>query len=519
MKALFFCRTDKTLMMIELAKIWKEKGWLEEAHAFVAYYDSYRPLLTENKEVAFTSCIGTTEIFEKMKTATLDWDELARIEKEYTTYSIELWNMIYSESYLSHAHPEVFNHPSWSTEEKLLYVQLCFQTVEAYFDRVQPDCIVDFAAVSIIRIVLDKVAEKRGIPYLWPHFALLKNRFYVYRRGLGSFPHIENRYTMLLETNDPCIDGYDYLDWFLKKEEGTVYSFTANDTVFHAKKRQPFFVVWKWCKKHIFKYIHIKKIVLFAYNEIQRRMSGWSDPCIRYNFQLYKNLPSIKLYRMWLSFWRKSQLWITPHFYEGDITEPFVLFTLHIQPEASTSLYAPFFVDQYAVVEQMSRALPVHWKIVVKPNRWMIGKESPSLYRKLAALPNVIVVSPERNIQELIEQSIAITTITGTVGFEGALRGKKTILFSDQPIWSMLKNVTICTDFTKLHDVFRSVESYVHDDRTVAAYLQAIHDTTFPLEKDYIWKGDYTFKTKEARQAIETIAEEIYHAYQQETRS
>ena len=83
----------------------------------------------------------------------------------------------------------------------------------------------------------------------------------------------------------------------------------------------------------------------------------------------------------------------------ADLSQPFIYVPLQYQPEVSTSPLAGVYVEQYLLVELLSRTAPPGWLIYVKENRFMFGKAGSGelgrefdFYRRLAKLPNVRLV-------------------------------------------------------------------------------------------------------------------------------
>lgn len=511
MRVLFFCRTVKTKLMVHLAKGLKEMGKLAQASAFVAYYDEWRDYLRNQKEVKFDHIYGTKEIFNRMGHDKLDYTELRRIEHEYGEE--EIWNAIFSERCLaSLEHQMTYNHPRYSDADVLRYVQICFQVAERIFDEIQPDCIVDFASVGIYRGVFDLVAKQRGVPYFHISNIHLADRFYISRHVHAKYENIYNTYERLLESGSPCEAGWKYLRQFREANQGSIYTFhllldgEGDPSADDALKKGLSSV-----SGHIWWPLSLARGVL---KETDLRLTAARNPEVRYNFQLYKSLPSIRLYRAILSLARKAALWVRSPFEDGPLPRDYVLMTLHVIPEASTSIAAPFFANQRFVIENVARALPLHWRLVTKPHLLMMGKEPLSFYRHIQKIPNVQVVSPYANTRDLALNSRAVVAISGTSGLEAALLGKKVILFG-QPDWGMIHGVTRCTDFTQLHAIFKEVKNYKVDDNDLAAYLQAVHDHSFPMERNYVWKGPYDLSNPGYKQAIEEIARQVVIAYQE----
>ncbi|MFC2091175.1 hypothetical protein ACFLTD_00190 [Elusimicrobiota bacterium] len=491
--------------MVHIAKYLKEKGYLEKAYAFIAYYDEWRDYLHKQKNVEFEKIIGTKEIYERMTSETVDYKKIKRIENEYGYIDLELWNIIYSDPYLSrHTHYRPYNHPAYTRDDVLKYVQASFGVIEGLFSEVRVDAVVDFARVCILRGAIDLVAQRYDIPYLFPHHALLANRYLICRRIRDEYKNVRKTYEDLLSSQDNCEKGYEYLRWARDADTRTVYSSNA------LAKKKKISNIRRSAR-------YLKKVLSWVINmpaEIVLRCKSLIDPSVRFNFQFFKNLPSIKLYRELLGFIRRIMIFFKRPFEDSDIEGDFAFMTLHLKPEASTSILAPFFVNQEAVIRNISRALPLSWKLVVKPNINMKGIEPLSFYKRIQSIPNVCLVGPESDTQNMIKRSKAVITITGTSGLEAVLKGKKVIVLSSQPIWSVIKGVTVCTDMTELSAIFKNIDEYTPDDHNLAAYLQAVHDNSFPLEKNYIWKGPYELSNDGYRKAIELMSDNIIKEYE-----
>jgi len=126
--------------------------------------------------------------------------------------------------------------------------------------------------------------------------------------------------------------------------------------------------------------------------------------------------------------------------------DKFFLFPLHLQPEASTSVLATYFYDQLNSVRNAAFSLPLPYKLYVKEHPSAIGTRPGDFYRKLREIPNVVLISPFENVENLIKKSQGVITLTSTVGLEAALAGK--------PVY-VLGNV-----FYSYHPLCRKVNSF-----------------------------------------------------------
>ena len=112
---------------------------------------------------------------------------------------------------------------------------------------------------------------------------------------------------------------------------------------------------------------------------------------------------------------------------------------LNYQPEKTTSPDAGWFADMRLMVRQLAHALPTDWQLYVRehPATFLDASGSgrghmlrtPGFYKDLADLPNVRLIALEEDSFQLIDQSKAVATGTGTAAWEAVNRGKPAICF------------------------------------------------------------------------------------------
>lgn len=108
---------------------------------------------------------------------------------------------------------------------------------------------------------------------------------------------------------------------------------------------------------------------------------------------------------------------------------PFVYFPLHVQPEFTTDVRAPFFANQIALVENISKSVPAGHHVLVKEHPGMKGERNVSFYKQLKRLHNVQLLSPSIDSHDLIRAADAVLTITGSSAWEAILYEKLVIVF------------------------------------------------------------------------------------------
>jgi len=135
-------------------------------------------------------------------------------------------------------------------------------------------------------------------------------------------------------------------------------------------------------------------------------------------------------------------------------SDPYVLFGLHMQPESSIDVWAPFFSNQIWVIELLSRSIPPTHKLLVKIHKSDAAKYSSRELRKISAYPGVELVAPFTDTRSFIENADLIVLIQGTMGLEAALIGKPVIMLGQSP-FTLFPTVTQIGNIVELPALVR----------------------------------------------------------------
>ena len=148
--------------------------------------------------------------------------------------------------------------------------------------------------------------------------------------------------------------------------------------------------------------------------------------------------------------------------------QKYFLYPLHQQPESSTSVYATYYCDQLNAVKNIALTLPIPYKLYVKEHPVSIGTRPNDFYEKLEKIPNIVLISPNENMENLIKNSSGVITLTSTVGLEAVLAGKQVyvlgdVFYSYHPLCRKIKN-------------FEELENKIKDDLTRIKFVDNIKD-------------------------------------------
>jgi hypothetical protein len=116
----------------------------------------------------------------------------------------------------------------------------------------------------------------------------------------------------------------------------------------------------------------------------------------------------------------------------------YIFFPLHFQPERSTLPEGLNFDHQHLAIRLIAENLDDNLKIIVKdhPKQYYSDLRN-DFYRneyflkKISKIKNVIVVSRNHDYQDLLENAKITASISGSVSWQGLLKGIPAIIFSD----------------------------------------------------------------------------------------
>jgi len=182
--------------------------------------------------------------------------------------------------------------------------------------------------------------------------------------------------------------------------------------------------------------------------------------------------------------------------------QAFAYFPLHLDPEASTMVLSPMHTDQIAVVEAISKSLPLGINLVVKEHIPMLGHRPRGYYKRLSRMPGVILISPFEDSLSLIKQASLTCVITGTAAWEAMLLQKPTLIIGNSPYMSIGQGFVYCPDLSSLPKaVSAALNLPPADDERLALYIAAILEQSFDFPTEAFW-GNVTKDVVQQNQKI-----------------
>ncbi|MEO9649038.1 MAG: hypothetical protein ABJF50_16940 [Paracoccaceae bacterium] len=366
------------------------------------------------------------------------------------------------------------------------YVIGLYRFVDEIMDEVQPDLVFSYVVANSIAFSMAKSAEAHGVRFAQIKPARIGQRYIIDTSVKDSFSlvhsHIEN-----LRTTDLKNEIFDQAcEWL-------------ND--FREKKLQPEYHV-----ENTRRMLSRKSWKVYAEAAFQIVNHGFRYALDRYEGRRKKIARALMRIRI-------------EHRYKHDMRKylggtlpgaPFVYYPLHVDPEASTMVLAPYHTDQLSVIEGLSKALPPGELLVVKEHLPMVGRRPAGFYARISAMHNVVLLGPLCNGVEVLKRSNSVVVITGTAGWEGLCLGIPVLVIGDAPYTLIGEGLCVEQNLAELSTALTCARcQQPASDEALVRYIQAIFDHSFEMPAKTIFGGYSEVPPEVTGQASADIATHI----------
>ena len=166
---------------------------------------------------------------------------------------------------------------------------------------------------------------------------------------------------------------------------------------------------------------------------------------------------------------------------------PFIYYPLHQEIERALLLGAPFYLNQFELIKNIAKSLPIGYKLIVKdhPLMRLRGWRSISEMKKIMKIQSVELLHPKSNSFELIKKSNLVFTINGSASIEAAIYQKPSIILADTGPFQ-LPSMYKVNSFNELPIAIRTCldKKVKRDD--VIRYINAIEKNSIIFEDQKI---------------------------------
>ena len=231
------------------------------------------------------------------------------------------------------------------------------------------------------------------------------------------------------------------------------------------KKHKSPFVNFRFFTKKIFGFFDnnlIDRINLFRaknFNSDQKELKKFfRDSNMKYfNYLINKTKTILKKIE-------NKKIYIKLSNYDLDLKKEYLFVAFQYQPEKSTCPLGNRFNNQILMLRKIREMLPEKIKIYVKehPSQFIFDhtrfgeiNRDKEFYNKIIQIPNVELVPIDFNSFDLIDNSIAVASITGSIGWEAVNRGKNALCFG----YSWMRNCEGIHTILSDEDLIEKIDS------------------------------------------------------------
>ena len=403
------------------------------------------------------------------KNKEVDYDYLSKIEKDYNFKISELVHLERYSYKLTH-------------NEKLSYIEGFIKKIENDYFNLKFNIVLSGGLCDGISYFLYLFCIKKGIKFYYHIPNRFGSEYYLSDHpdsGPIDFIKKYNKNLSLFETN--------------KKQFENIYEIVNN---YLKNKSQPDYLKDKTLVFKYFSFQDIKILIDVLFTKNKKMFHGESNIIKLIIKRLFKFKQKHKY---------QSIIHRNLEFSTQNKKINYFIFPLQFHPESATILLGKWFHNQIEILKILSRILPYNVKIVVKEHPHSIGRRPRGFYDEIDKLHNIIFINSNFPVNDLIENSIGVITISSTMGLEAILANKPVILFGDIH-YGILSGIIKATNFRKVEHYFNEAMTFKgYNEKEKWALLKTIFDKTMTL------KGfsPYNFNSSHVESYVNFLLDEL----------
>lgn len=336
------------------------------------------------------------------------------------------------------------------SEEEIAERVTPFANAFDYVIREKADLILEYFPDCFIPSLSGRIASYYGKPFrmFLQHYWWSDGAFYVDRLDTTS-TEVDNRYRHYYD--NPALCDREKLDNIFKAKK-TLYAFSSGEMY----------------------------TLSMRIRQVQIRQRSYEPLSFR-------NWIVRKISKAWSSTLIRT---LIPRYLEPR-DEPFVVYPLHIQPEASLLGTYPELADQFWLIKNISMNLPYGVKLYVKEHPYAdlgLGLDY-DFYRRLTVLPNVRIFYGMARLDKLLEHPrfLAVAALSGTVCLDAAIKRKPVFIFGRTLFATadcFIKPANFEDFYTRLTSICRG--EFQFNERALYAMLNALDASIVRADVDFL---------------------------------
>jgi hypothetical protein len=472
-KILFVCCETFSVPLYFIAE--KYKAHNEIGFVFVSVSESLYNKTIDNSHTIYkfiddfpeAKHYNIKDIIEEFIKKSHNFDEsyLEFIESKYSNYKNLNLQLVSDQVATQYGHNrKYYNKIDFQSQNK--WIELNYKKLINVVEDFKPDLVLDINNDNLQRTILAEILNVKNIPYITlehPRIGLLK--IPTFNIGTSQDKYLLDSINNMKENN------------FLNSSFALKYIKNANESekimsVEYKNSRtsqyynEPLVKSIKFIIKVFFRYLHLR---YFSNNANY----------IRKKIMINTNEKKLLIHHIKVTLKRRYLLRKNIYFENPTVGEKYVYMPLHLIPESSTSVKAPFYINELSIIEAISKSLPIGWKLYVKEHQSMLGERSLKFYKKVKEFYNVKLVQLNyyKDPKPWIMNSLGVALITGTTALEAVILGKKAIIFGTTP-FETVEGITKIRYFSELPEKIKQFTNIQNptQNKSLIAYLEFINE-------------------------------------------
>lgn len=511
-RILVMCKETYSFPLFFLLQRWKDSN--EVAAFFFNPSESMyaKSTLNENTYYAYKERLGI-KLYDSEKILydfinkdiQIDYEELEKIEREYSQFGIINLQIISSQFLTRHYHYRNYM-AACSYEEQLKWIWLNYKNIENIISDFQPDVVIDDDGAELARIVMREICHKMKIPYITldhPRYEFYKTYTYNLNHSVDSY--FIDKYNEVYK-RDISELGEEILYVKDFKDKSAIMHQMYNNDVTSQYRPTPILTT---LKSLVGKFNYFLKQDFTGNNRKLKKSCPMLFP---------DSWEYIKFYFRYE--FSKRTLLRKNKFFRKPEKVNYVYMPLHLIPESTTFTSAPYYINELNIIEAVSKSLPVGWWLYVKEHQAMVGERGVDFYKKVNALPNVkmVQINYYNDPKPWISNARGVVTISGTSAYEAALLGKHAIIFSDVP-FKLIDGIYRCRSYEDLPLLLKRFTTPLDNIKSCASYIKTVKEVGYSVNmKLLLAKGESfissrTEPDKEYMKELNSLEKLYYKAY------
>jgi hypothetical protein len=465
MKILYSAMGSSLQLFLEIHRFLMETHGLPHPAFYVSNSENYLTALAAYPELGGFASLHEWEIVNAGKTHKTDQKVLSEYEKRFGP----LWNALLADRRLIFGRLTKVKQDystQYSHEQLMGIIKVLLDQILAFIEEVRPDVVVIFSPVTAADYLFEVVSRVKGIPFLYLKSTKIEN--YI------TFADSAIEIPALLKKRLASDKGFT--EELRAKAKAVIDQTRSKGMAYEGVVSHGPDILLKQLKNaHRALFGALKRELRYRCSPIMRNDNHLPPPVLSAFHQSV--MQPLKLF---------AALKTVKHIQQEALSSigPYAFYPLHFEPELAVQVWGRGFQNQIEVIRNLALSVPIGMKVVVKEHPRSFGMRSLAYYRKVMAIPNVILAHPFTPAVAVIRHASLIAVISGAIGFETLVAEKPVLVFGTSPLTllpeTMVRHADVPARLAK--DICQLLDGYAYDREALVRYICANLEDAVPVD-------------------------------------